>query len=153
MNKVVPFLWFACQIEEALAYYQAVFPGFKVRFVEYGPFGPEHNKRVRQAHVSLGDQDIYCADLQKNEAFNVPAGAICVECSSENELKRLKLALAEDSDKIFDLGRPNGQEWAVRDKFGVTWLLRYGSLANAQCEVEGNVCMANSPEVRPEYRE
>ncbi len=154
MEKVRPFLWFASRAGDALAYYQAIFPDFKQRFVEYGPTtGPNGKNRITLAVFSLGDQEIACVDLLEDVSFGTAMGAIDIDCSTKSELERLTAALDNGGGKIIDQSDSGHRGWLIRDKFGIAWRLCFQDPLNHPKASAGNVCMANSPEVRPEYRD
>lgn len=125
--KVRPFLIFEGKAEEAMRFYVSIFPGGKVTdIVRYSPGGPGPGGSVMKATFTIGDQAVMCIDsfVQHNFTFT-PAFSLFVDCTSEEELLRLVMALAEGGKTLMPLGNYGFSRqfvW-VSDRYGVSWQL------------------------------
>jgi predicted 3-demethylubiquinone-9 3-methyltransferase (glyoxalase superfamily) len=125
--KVRPFLMFEGKAEEAMRFYVSLFPGGEVTdIVRYGPEGPGSEGSVMKATFTIAGQAVMCIDsfVQHNFTFT-PAFSLFVDCSSEAELLRLLMALAEGGKTLMPLGNYGfSRQFAwVNDRYGVSWQL------------------------------
>jgi predicted 3-demethylubiquinone-9 3-methyltransferase (glyoxalase superfamily) len=125
--KVRPFLMFEGKAEEAMRFYVSLFPGGEVTdIVRYGPEGPGSEGSVMKATFTIAGQAVMCIDsfVQHNFTFT-PAFSLFVDCTSEEELLRLLMALAEGGKTLMPLGNygfSRNFAW-VNDRYGVSWQL------------------------------
>jgi predicted 3-demethylubiquinone-9 3-methyltransferase (glyoxalase superfamily) len=125
--KVRPFLMFEGKAEEAMRFYVSLFPGGEVTdIVRYGPEGPGSEGSVMKATFTIAGQAVMCIDsfVQHNFTFT-PAFSLFVDCTSEGELLRLLMALAEGGKTLMPLGNygfSRNFAW-VNDRYGVSWQL------------------------------
>ena len=113
MQKIVPFLWFDNQAEEAVNFYTSTFKNSKIgamsRYGEAGP-GPAGSVMVMEFEI----------DGQKFTALNggpifkfTPAISFFVNCTSQEEVDYYWEKLSEGGEK-------SQCGWLV-DKFGISW--------------------------------
>lgn len=151
---ITPVLVFDRNAEEAMRFYVSLFPYSKITEISYSKNeGAKQNDHVQKARLSLNGQEFVCKD-RKSE-HNLGEGQtsnLYVDCASRVAMLNLFEALSQGGKIILPITRKNNNNFGqVQDKFGILWQL------NAQTGeddfTEGNVCFANSSEVRPEYRE
>jgi predicted 3-demethylubiquinone-9 3-methyltransferase (glyoxalase superfamily) len=113
VQKIVPFLWFDGQAEEAANYYVSIFDNSKIlSVVRYGDVGPGPKGEVMFVTFQLEGQDFYALNGNKTFKFSL-AISLFVNCKTQKEIDELWERLSEGGDKI-ECG------W-LKDKFGVTW--------------------------------
>ncbi|RAJ79111.1 putative 3-demethylubiquinone-9 3-methyltransferase (glyoxalase superfamily) [Chitinophaga dinghuensis] len=114
MQKIIPFLWFNNQAEEAINFYISVFKNARIlsmnRYTSAGP-GPEGS--VMSAIFEIEGQTFYALNGGPAYTFN-PAISLFVNCTTQEEIDELWDKLLADG------GRPNQCGW-LTDKFGLTW--------------------------------
>lgn len=119
-SSVRPFLMFQQGVaEEAIRFYASLFPGSEVEVVARHPDGS-----IAQGSVTLAGQQVLCTDSPIKHAFTfTPASSLFVQCSSEEELRRLARELsAGELMPIANYGFSTLFTW-VNDRFGVSWQL------------------------------
>ena len=113
MQKIIPFLWFDTQAEEAVNFYTSVFKNSKIgatsRYGEAGP-GPVGSVMIMEFEI----------DGQKFTALNggpifkfTPAISFFVNCTSQEEVDYYWEKLSEGGEK-------SQCGWLV-DKYGISW--------------------------------
>jgi predicted 3-demethylubiquinone-9 3-methyltransferase (glyoxalase superfamily) len=117
-EKIIPFLWFNGNAEEAVNFYTGIFKNSKVtsvsRYSEAGP-GPAGSAMV--VEFQLEGQDFMA--INGGEAEQNPGGpypgavALYVDCETQADVNRVYDALAAG-------GRELQCGW-VSDKYGVVW--------------------------------
>ena len=107
MQKIVPFLWFVGQAEEAANYYVSIFKNSKVTSISPGPGG-----KAMAVTFELEGQSFYALNGGPQYKFS-PATSLFVNCEPQQEVDELW-------DKLSAGGKPNRCGW-LDDKFGVTW--------------------------------
>jgi len=113
MNKIVPFLWFNGNAEEAVNYYVSIFKNSKVtRLTRYGDAGPGPKGQVMSATFQLEGQDFYALNGGPQFTFT-PAISLFVNCETQAEVDELW-------GKLVAGGRPDRCGW-LQDKFGLSW--------------------------------
>ena len=131
MLKLVPYLSFNGQCEEAFKLYERCLGG-KITFMQtYGdsPMGPqtppELHKRVMHATLAVGDQVLQGSD-SPSEQHQAPQGfSIAIALSDAAEAERIFSALAENGTVQMPIEETF---WALRfgmviDRFGTPWLI------------------------------
>jgi len=113
MQKIVPFLWFNDQAEEAMTFYVSIFKNSKVMSVtRYGDTGPGPKGTVMMATFQLEGQDFYALNGGPQFSFT-PAISLYVNCETQEEIDELWNKLSEG-------GEPNQCGW-LQDKYGLSW--------------------------------
>ncbi len=113
MQKIVPFLWFNDQAEEAVNFYTSIFKnstiGEVARYSE-GGMGPVG--KVMTINFQLNGQDFMA--LNGGPVFSfTPAISLFVNCESQDEVDQLW-------DKLTAGGDIEQCGW-LKDKFGISW--------------------------------
>jgi predicted 3-demethylubiquinone-9 3-methyltransferase (glyoxalase superfamily) len=126
-TKVRPFLMFEGKAEEAMRFYVSLFPGGEVTHISrYGSGGPGPEGSVIVATFTIAGQAVMCSDsFVKHDFTFTPASSLFVDCSSEEELRRLVAALSEGGKTLMPLdnyGFSRQFAW-VNDRYGVSWQL------------------------------
>jgi predicted 3-demethylubiquinone-9 3-methyltransferase (glyoxalase superfamily) len=112
--KITPFLWFDDNLEEALDFYQGVFPNSTVSDVSRYPEGaPGTSGKFMGATWELEGQRFM--GINAGPAFSfTEAISLYVNADTQEEIDRLWAAL------IADGGEPSQCGW-LKDKFGLSW--------------------------------
>ncbi len=147
-------LIFNGQAESALHFYISIFAGANIVYLKkYTAAGPGPEGTIRQAQFSLGGTQYLCMDQQPGKPFHLTrAVSLYVRCGSLQELEEHFRQL---SDRGHVWMAPASYAFSnhfcwVRDRFGVSWQLDVPF--SEQEAGDHNLCYANSPEVRPDYR-
>jgi predicted 3-demethylubiquinone-9 3-methyltransferase (glyoxalase superfamily) len=113
MQKIIPFLWFDGNAEEAMNFYVGIFKNSKIGTISrYGDAGPGPKGTVMTATFQIEGQD-FCA-LNGGPQFKFsPAISFFVNCEAQQEVDELWEKLSAGGEKM--------QCGWLRDKFGVTW--------------------------------
>ena len=122
MQKIIPFLWFDNQAEEAANHYVSIFKNAKIGSVtRYGDAGPGPKGSVMIVAFELMGQPFYA--LNGGQTFKLDeAFSLYVACTEQEEIDRFWDALSEG-------GTPNVCGW-TKDKFGVSWQVNYAGIAD-----------------------
>lgn len=113
MQKIVPYLWFDTQAEEAATFYTSIFKNSRITNVSYyGEAGPRPAGTVMVVSFQLNDQDFMALNGGPQFQFS-PAVAFYVDCETQAELDHYWERLREG-------GESHMCGW-VRDKFGLSW--------------------------------
>ena len=129
-DRVLPFLMFDGQAEEAMRFYVSLFPGAEViEIARYGKGAAGAEGKVSRARFSVGGQTIQCTDSTVKQAFTfTPATSLFVQCTSKERMYILVEKLS-DGGQVFmpldDYGFSKLFAW-VADRFGVSWQLSLG---------------------------
>ncbi len=108
MHKIVPFLWYDGQVEEAMNHYLSIFKNSKAGTVSrMGPDGP-----VFSATFTLEGQEFYALNGGPMYKFS-PAVSLFVNCDGQAEVDELYAKLSAG-------GSEDACGW-IRDKFGLSW--------------------------------
>ena len=126
-SKIAPFLMFEGKAEDAMNFYQSLFPGSSVESIErWGEGDQGKTGSIKSAELSLAGLLIRLFDSPINHAFQfTPSISFFVKCESEEEIERLNEALSEDGMTLMPLDSYDfSQRFAwVQDRFGVSWQL------------------------------
>jgi predicted 3-demethylubiquinone-9 3-methyltransferase (glyoxalase superfamily) len=118
VQKIVPFLWFDGNAEEAVNFYVSIFENSKVGDISrYGESGPGPAGTAMVVEFQLAGQDFMALNGGQTGATNAgPApGAIAlyVNCKTQAEVDRLWEKLSEGGKKV--------QCGWLSDKYGFSW--------------------------------
>lgn len=107
MQKIVPFLWFDGQAEEAMKFYVAIFKNSKIVGTMPGP-----NGTVMGGTFQLEGQEFYALNGGPQYKFT-PAISLFVNCETQREVDELwgKLSASKADEQC---------GW-LKDKYGVSW--------------------------------
>jgi predicted 3-demethylubiquinone-9 3-methyltransferase (glyoxalase superfamily) len=113
MQKIVPFLWFDDQAEEAMNHYISIFPDSKVVSVtRYGDAGPGPKGTVMTVTFQLAGQEFIALNGGPQFKFT-EAISLSVNCQTQEEVDELWEKLSEGGEQ-----GPCG--W-LKDKYGLSW--------------------------------
>jgi len=113
VQKIVPFLWFDNQAEEAANFYVSLFGNSKVGSVRrYGKAGPGPEGSVMSVTFQLEGQEFYALNGGPHFKFT-PAISLFVNCETQEEVDALW-------DKLLAGGRKDRCGW-LQDKYGLSW--------------------------------
>ena len=113
MQKIIPFLWFDNNAEEATNFYTSIFKNSKVKNVRrYGEAGPGKPGSLMTATFELEGQEFYALNGGPHFKFT-PAISFFVNCETQEEIDELW-------EKLLAGGQAQQCGW-LTDKYGVTW--------------------------------
>lgn len=113
-NKITPFLWFADQAEQAVAFYTSLFRHSRVGTVlRYGPAGPGPEGSVMTIDFELEGQAFTALNGGPVFSFD-PAISFVVHCEDQAEVDHYWHGLLEGG------GQENQCGW-LADRYGVSW--------------------------------
>ena len=113
MQKIIPFLWFNDQAEEAMNHYISIFPDSKVLSVmRCGDAGPGPKGSVLTTSFQLAGQDFMALNGGPQFHFT-EAISLYVNCGTQEEVDELWQRLSADGE-----AGPCG--W-LKDRYGVSW--------------------------------
>ena len=113
MQKIVPFLWFNDQAEEAMNHYISIFPDSKVvSIMRYGDAGPGPKGTVMSVTFQLAGQEFMALNGGPQFKFT-EAISLFVNCETQEEVDELWAKLSEGGE-----AGPCG--W-LKDKYGLSW--------------------------------
>jgi predicted 3-demethylubiquinone-9 3-methyltransferase (glyoxalase superfamily) len=107
MQKIVTFLWFDDQAEEAMNYYTSIFPDSKVLNVH------RHDGKVLTGSFQLAGQEFMALNGGPQFKFS-EAISLFVKCKDQAEVDRLWKTLTSDGGEESQCG------W-LKDKYGLSW--------------------------------
>lgn len=112
--KLVPFLWYDQNAEEAVRFYQRVFPGTKVLEQQrWSDGGPVPKGTLMTARIELCGQQLIL--LNGGPTFRLSeAVSLVVHCDDQAEIDALWNKLTADG------GEPSQCGW-LKDRFGLSW--------------------------------
>lgn len=113
MQKIVPFLWFNDNAEEAVNFYTSIFKNSSIKSMNrYGKAGPGKEGTVMSATFVLEGQEFYALNGGPHFSFT-PAISLFINCYSQEEVDELWNKLSEG-------GQKERCGW-LKDKFGLSW--------------------------------
>ncbi|MGA2192759.1 MAG: VOC family protein [Nitrospirota bacterium] len=113
MQKIIPFLWFDDNAEEAVNFYVSIFKDSKIVSVaRYGEAGPGPEGTVMTIAFELNGQEFIALNGGPLFKFN-EAISFVVNCETQEEIDGLWEKLSEDGKKV-ECG------W-LKDKYGLSW--------------------------------
>lgn len=112
-QKIVTFLWFNNNAEEAVNFYVSLFKNSKIKNVSYyGEGAPMPKGTVLVASFELEGQSFFALNGGPQYQFT-PAISLMINCDTQEEVDELW-------DKLTDGGKPGRCGW-LTDKFGLSW--------------------------------
>jgi len=125
--SVRPFLMFQGNAEEAVRFYAALIPDSRIERIEtYGPGEAAREGSFKLAQLSLAGESVMCFESPVKHAFGfTPSFSFYVECTDEDELRRIASALLEGGSALMPLDNYGFSRLFVwlNDRFGVSWQL------------------------------
>jgi len=124
-EKIIPFLWFNGNAEEAMNYYISIFKNSKVlNITRYGKIGPGQEGSVMAAIFKLEGESFYALNGGSEYTFT-PSNSFYVSCKTLSEIKKLWNRLTDGGLVMMELDKyPFSERYGwVQDKFGVSWQL------------------------------
>jgi predicted 3-demethylubiquinone-9 3-methyltransferase (glyoxalase superfamily) len=113
MQKIVPFLWFNDEAEEAANFYTSIFKNSRIeRITRYGESGSEPEKAAMSVTFQLEGQEFYALNGGPLYTFN-PAISFFVNCEDQEEVDYYW-------EKFSEGGEKQGPGW-IKDKHGISW--------------------------------
>ncbi|HTY57350.1 MAG TPA: VOC family protein [Bacteroidota bacterium] len=113
MQKIVTFLWFDNQAEEAAKFYVSLFKNSKMGAVaRYGDAGPGPKGTAMSVQFQLSGQDFYALNGGPMFKFT-EAISLYVNCESQEEVDELWEKLSEGGSK--------SQCGWLKDRYGLSW--------------------------------
>ncbi len=113
MQKIVTFLWFDNQAEEAMNFYTSIFKNSKIKTVmRYGEAGPGPKGSVLGGTFQLEGQDFMALNGGPLFTFT-PAISLFVNCETQEEVDELW-------EKLLAGGEKSRCGW-LKDKYGLSW--------------------------------
>ena len=113
MQKIVPFLWFNDDAEEAATFYTSIFKNAKIDNVSrYGDAGPLPAGTAMVVEFELAGQEFMALNGGNSHAGS-PAIALFVNCDDQAEVDSLWAQLSE--------GGKTGQCGWLTDRYGFSW--------------------------------
>jgi predicted 3-demethylubiquinone-9 3-methyltransferase (glyoxalase superfamily) len=113
MQKIITFLWYNDNAEEAINFYTSIFKNSHIKSInKYGKAGPGPEGSVMSATFEIEGQEFYALNGGPQFKFT-PAISLFVNCNSQAEVDELWEKLSEGGEK-------SRCGWLV-DKFGLSW--------------------------------
>ena len=114
VQKIVPFLWFDGNAEEAARFYVSIFPNSKIEgdVSRYGDEGLAEPGSVMVVPFELDGQDFLALNGGPQYTFT-PAISFFVRCENQAEVDYYW-------EKLLAGGEPSQCGW-LKDRFGVSW--------------------------------
>jgi predicted 3-demethylubiquinone-9 3-methyltransferase (glyoxalase superfamily) len=134
IQKIVPFLWYEANAEDAANFYVSLFPNSRIKHMSrYGDAGPGPKGSVMVVSFELEGQSFTAINggptFRLTEAFS-----LLVNCADQAEIDRLW-------DKLSEGGSPNVCGW-LKDRFGLSWQINYAGLPDLMTGPKGDRVMA-----------
>ena len=113
IQRIMPFLWFDHQAEEAAGFYVAIFPNSKIgKVARYSDVGPGPAGSVMTVEFQLDGQSFVA--LNGGPIFKfTEAVSFVVNCQTQEEVDHYWARLAEGGAEV--------QCGWLKDKFGLSW--------------------------------
>jgi predicted 3-demethylubiquinone-9 3-methyltransferase (glyoxalase superfamily) len=113
MQKIITFLWFNNNLEEAINFYTSVFKNSSIISMHrYGKAGPGPEGSIMSATFEIEGQEFYALNGGPQYKFT-PAISLFVNCETQSEVDELWEKLSEGGEK-------SRCGW-LQDKFGLSW--------------------------------
>ena len=113
MQKIVTFLWYDTQAEQATNFYVSIFKNSKIgKISRYGEGSPGPKGSVMGVTFELEGQEFFALNGGPHFKFT-PAISLFVNCETQEEVDELWAKLSAG-------GRPDRCGW-LQDKYGLSW--------------------------------
>ena len=113
MQKIIPFLWFNNNVEEAMNHYLSIFKNSRVLGVtRFGEERPGLEGSIMTASFEINGQEFMAINGGPQYQFN-EAISFLVDCETQEEIDELW-------EKLSEGGEPGQCGW-LTDKFGLSW--------------------------------
>jgi len=125
MQKIIPFLWFNDQAEEAVRFYTSIFKDSKIGTIaRFGDDTPGPKGKVMTVAFELAGKEFVALNGGPEFSFT-PAISFYVSCQTNEELDTLWINLCQGGNILMELAQyPFSQKFGwVMDQFGVSWQL------------------------------
>jgi predicted 3-demethylubiquinone-9 3-methyltransferase (glyoxalase superfamily) len=125
MQKIVPYLWFDDQLEEAVNLYTSIFQNSRIDSItHFGDEVPGPKGKVMTASFQLAGTDFLALNGGPEFSFT-PSISFFVSCQDEAEIDALWSRLSEGGQALMELGSyPFAEKFGwVSDRYGLTWQL------------------------------
>ena len=123
MPQITPNLWFDTESEEAAEFYVSVFPNSKITNVSYyNEAGPRPAGTVLTVEFVLDGQEFTAINGGPQFTFD-EAISMLITCADQDEVDYYWDKLSE--------GREEGQCGWLKDKYGLSWQVAPGGMAEA----------------------
>jgi predicted 3-demethylubiquinone-9 3-methyltransferase (glyoxalase superfamily) len=122
MQKITPCLWFDNQAEDAIGFYQSVFPDLEILDIRRYPEGtPGLAGKVVTAHFRMAGQEFIA--LNGGPLFRfTEAVSFSIDCNSQEEVDYYW-------DRLTEGGEESMCGW-LKDKYGLSWQVVPSDLGN-----------------------
>lgn len=124
-EKIIPFLWFNENAEEAMNFYTSAFKNSKtLNITRYGKAGPGQEGTAMSAIFRLDGNTFYALNGGPQFSFT-PAVSFYVGCKTASEIDRLWEKLSAGGKVLMELDKyPFSKKYGwIQDRFGVSWQL------------------------------
>ena len=128
-TKIVPFLWYVDNAEEAARFYTSLFPDSHVVSAANLPPDPPSGRSATVVEFTLAGHWFVAMSAGEYEPFN-HAISLHVNCEDQAEIDRLWTALS-DGGKAEECG------W-VKDRYGVSWQIMPASIGEMMKDSDHN---------------
>ena len=131
-EKIIPFLWFNGNAEQAMNFYISIFKNSKVLNVtHYGDAGPGEKGSVMSAIFKLEGHPFYALNAGPEYTFTA-SNSFYVTCKTLPEIKKLWDRLSDGGQVMMELDKyPFSERYGwIQDKFGISWQLILGTDTN-----------------------
>ena len=112
-KKILPWLWFNGNAEEAVAYYKSVFPDVEIGDTTRYPAGAPMEGEVLTIEFRIFDQDFGAINAGPEFSFNESI-SFSVDCADQKEIDYYWNTLTADGGEESMCG------W-LKDKYGLSW--------------------------------
>ena len=133
MQKIVPFLWFDKEAEEAAEFYTSLFKDSEITgTTRYGDLHPERSGSVMTVNFKLAGQDFTALNGGPEFSFT-PAISFFVTLETEAEVDTLWAKLVEGGTVLMPF---QAYDWSEKygwlaDRYGVSWQIGLGKKSDA----------------------
>jgi predicted 3-demethylubiquinone-9 3-methyltransferase (glyoxalase superfamily) len=115
--------------EAAMAFYLSLFADGKIDGIErWGAEGPGKEGGIKRARFTISGQSLFVFDSPIKHAFEfTPSVSLFIECTAEDEIRRLAAALSDGGKVLMSLqsyGFSRLFAW-VNDRHGVSWQVNW----------------------------
>ncbi len=131
IKKLVPYLHFQGNCEEALSYYKKILDGEVEIVNRYDnpamQIPSEYQDKVLHARYTMGDTLIFASDFFPGRILERGNGdiALSLDVDSEEEAQRIFLLLSKGGEVIVPFSKQFWGAWHgnLIDKYGIKWML------------------------------